>query len=380
MLCPPRIRRPLSLRSVITFALVLAAAAAAPAHAQTVQGRAVDRETQQPIADASLVLMDAEGNAVVSGRSGADGSFSLTAPRAGEYRLTASRIGYRNMLSSAVSLGEGQVVQVEARIAPQPVAMDTALARADGPAGISGRVLESGTDRPVGGATVTLLNRRGLSVRQVVTREDGRFHLRVRDPGGHQIRAQRVGFTPSTSPSITVTPGDTVQVEMRIATAAVVLTPLTVVAASRDVLRDQQLAEFDWRREHQAWGRYIGPDQIKHINPFYASDVLQHVPFVQVSGGAQRSVTLRAPHGRGRCNPTVYVDGHFVPTSSPALNSPRNRGGGAEITLDEVVSGSTIAAVEVYDKPALAPAEYLPRNGLCGVIVIWTRPAEERQG
>jgi hypothetical protein len=214
-----------------------------------------------------------------------------------------------------------------------------------------------------------------------VTGEDGRFHLRVRDAGGHQVRAQRVGFAPSTSPPITVTPGDTLQVEMRISASAVVLTPLTVVAASRNVLRDEQLAEFDWRREHQPWGRYVGPDQIKHINPFYASDVLQHVPFVQVSGGLQRSVTLRAPHGRGRCNPTVYVDGHYVPTASRTVNSPRGRGGGGgEITLDEVVSGSTIAAVEVYDRASMAPAEYLPRHGECGVIVIWTRPPGERQG
>lgn len=375
MLHPARIR-PLVLRVAASTALVLAAAL--PAHAQTVQGRAVDRETQAPIPDASLVLVDTEGNAAVSGRSGADGSFRLTAPRAGEYRLTASRIGYRTMVSTAVSLVDGQVVQVEARIAPQALALDTALARVDGPAGISGRVLEAATDRPVAGATVNLLNRRGLSVRRAVTGEDGRFHLRVRDPGAHQVRAQRVGFTPSTSPAITVTPGDTVQVEMRIATSAVVLTPLTVVAASRNVLRDEQLAEFDWRREHQPWGRYIGPEQIKHINPFYASDVLQHVPFVQVTGGLQRSVTLRASHGRGRCNPTVYVDGHYVPTSSRTVSSPRGRGGGGgEITLDEVVSGSTIAAVEVYDRASMAPGEYLPR-GECGVIVIWTRLPESR--
>jgi hypothetical protein len=377
MLHSVRIRRPLVLRIAASIAFVLAAAL--PAHAQTVQGRAVDRETQQPIADASLVLVDAEGSTAVSGRSGADGTFRLTAPHAGEYRLTASRIGYRTMVSTAVSLGDGQVVQVEARITPQALALDTALARADGPAGISGRVLEAGTDRPVAGATVNLLNGRGLSVRRVVTGEDGRFHLRVRDAGGHQIRAQRVGFTPATSRSITVTPGDTVQVEMRISASAVVLTPLTVVAASRDVLRDEQLAEFDWRRQHQPWGRYVGPEQIKHINPFYASDVLQHVPFVQVTGGLQRSVTLPASHGRGRCNPTVYVDGHYVPTSSRTLNSPRGRGGGGgDITLDEVVSGSTIAAVEVYDRASMAPAEYLPRHGECGVIVIWTRLPESR--
>jgi len=167
---------------------------------------------------------------------------------------------------------------------------------------------------------------------------------------------------------------------MRMSTGSVVLAPLTVVAASRSVVRDQQLAEFDWRREHQPWGRYLGPEDIERINPFRATDVLQQVPFVRVEGGLYRVVTLRAPLGRGRCVPTVYVDGHFVATSGGSSYVGRGRGGGTPpITLDEVVAGTTIAAVEVYDRPSMSPAEYAPR-GDCGVVVIWTRPPGEPRG
>jgi propanediol dehydratase small subunit len=377
MILVPRRIRPI--RTAL-LALVLAAlAAAVPAAAQTVVGRALDRETQQPIADASVALVDADGEAVATGRSGADGSFRLTARQPGAYRVTATRIGYRTLLSSVVTLGAGAVVEAEVRVTPQPVTLDTTVARAAAPAGISGQVLEAEADRPVAGATVSLLDGRGLSVRSAVTGADGRFHLRVRDPGGHRLRAQRVGFQAATSPVMTVTPGDTLQVEMRMSTGSVVLAPLTVVAASRSIVRDEQMAEFDWRREHQPWGRYVGPEEIERINPFRASDVLQQVPFVHVQGGHQRVVTLRAPFGRGRCLPTVYVDGHFVATSGGGSRAVgRGRGDGPPITLDEVVAGTTVAAVEVYDRPSMSPAEFAPR-GDCGVIVIWTRPPGSRE-
>jgi 5-hydroxyisourate hydrolase-like protein (transthyretin family) len=367
----------------IALLLLAALAAALPAAAQTVQGRAVDRETQQPIADASVALVDGEGEAVATGRTGPDGGFRLTARQAGDYRVTATRIGYRTLLSAVVTLGEGVVVPVEVRVTPQPVTLDTAVALASAPAGISGRVLEAESDRPVAGATVALLNGRGQPVRDAVTDADGRFHLRVGEAGSHQLRAQRVGFQRATSPALTVTPGDTLQVEMRMSTGTVVLAPLTVVAASRSVMRDRQMAEFDWRRENQPWGRYLGPEDIARINPFKASDVMQQVPFVRVEGGLYRVVTLRAPFGRGRCLPTVYVDGHYAPTSGGGGGgfAARRMGAAPPITLDEVVSGTTIAAVEVYDRPSMAPAEYAPRGGSeCGVVVIWTRPPGQPRG
>lgn len=366
-----RSRTRLSASAPCTALLSLFAALllALPAAGQTVQGRAVDRETQAPVGDAAVVLVDAEGDAVVTGRTGADGSFRLTAPAPGEYRLTASRLGYRTMLSVPVPLAAGQVVDVEARIAPAPVLLDTATVRAELPAGISGRVLESATDRSIAGASVTLRNARGHTVARALTDDFGRFHLRVRDPGLHELRAERVGYRAAAAPQITVLPDDTLQVELRMSTGAVVLAPLTVVASSRNLVRDQQLAEFDWRREHQPWGRFLGPDEVRRINAFHATDVLQQVPFVQVAGGLSKTVTLRAPFGRGRCIPTVYVDGHAVPADG-------------EMSVNDMVSGSTVSAVEVYDRPALAPPEFSPRGRSqdCGVVVIWTRAPGERRG
>lgn len=178
-----------------------------------------------------------------------------------------------------------------------------------------------------------------------------------------------MGYQRSTSGAITVTPADRVRVELLMSADAVVLAPLTVVASSRNVGRGSRMAAFEWRREHNPWGRFIGPDRIARIRPFYATDVLMQVPFVHVTGnGVSRQPTLRGRFG-DRCTPTVYVDGHQAYV-------------GSDLTVDEVVSGTDIAAVEVYDRPFKAPPEFAP-NTLqldCGVIVIWTRMAERHGG
>ncbi len=351
----------------LASALLAAALAAPPAFAQTLQGRAVDRETMQPIAEAAVALVDSAGGVVVSARSGVDGTFRLTAPRPGEYRLTALRGGYGMMMSGPVALASGQVVETEARVRPEAPAAQAPAGPVAAEAGITGQVMESTSGQPIVGARVALLDARGLTVTTGETDASGAFHLPVRQPGAHRLRAERVGYQRSLSPPLSVLPDDTLRVEMRMSADALVLEPLTVVASSRRLMRDAQLAEFEYRRQNSGWGRFLGPQDIRRINAFQASDVLQHVPFVQVSGSAlQRSVTLRHRRLGGSCLPTVYVDGHY-----------RRMDGG--IPLDALVSGSTIAAVEVYQDPFSAPAQYGPMRDMdCGVIVIWTHPVGDR--
>jgi hypothetical protein len=41
--------------------------------------------------------------------------------------------------------------------------------------------------------------------------------------------------------------------------------------------------------------------------------------------------------------------------------------------LDEIVSLTSIAGIEVYPRSVTAPPKYQSLNGLCGVVLIWTR-------
>ncbi|WP_420127798.1 carboxypeptidase regulatory-like domain-containing protein [Longimicrobium sp.] len=386
-------------RPLPAFLLTLFAIAAPyAAHAQTVQGRVVDAATQQPVAGAEIVLEDAGGVAGAA-ISQADGGFRVTAPAAGEYRLVVDQPGYALMESAGVRLAEGQVLQMDVRLVPEsPAVPVSARPQAAAPLpgagrGVAGRVAEVGSRRAVAGATVTLLNERGQGVGRAVTDAEGGFQLPVLAPGRFQLRAERVGYQASLSQPLTIAPSDAVQVELFVSTDAVVLAPLTVVASTRDVTRSSRMAAFEWRQEHHPWGRFLDPQQIARIRPVHASDILAQVPFVRISGNPPvRQATMRGRFG-DRCMPTIYVDGHQVPApagtndapdrSSPVLapfarSFPTSSPAGASdagVNLDEMVSGTDVVAVEVYDKPFEAPAEFGPSTTQinCGVILVWTR-------
>jgi hypothetical protein len=353
------------IRTLVRSAAVAALLFALPAAAQTVQGTVTESESTQPVAGARVSLLDAEESVVAFAITDAAGGFRVTAPAGGEYRLWAQRAGLRNTLTRAVPLTAGESVMVELRMAPGPAELSAAAPELPRRQGISGQVVDDSTGLPVAGATVTLLTLRERAMNRAVTDSAGQFHLRVPEAAGFLLRAERTGFKGSTAGPITVTPQDTAQVELRLSATAVLLAPLTVVAASRQVLRDHQLASFEWRRQRQPYGRYVGPDDVKRINPFYATDVLQQAPFVRVEGGHDRFVTLPNRISRvnagARCFPNFYVDGTPV----------RTRGG---LSIDQFVRGGSIAAVEVYESPTQVPGEFPPvENPYCGVIVIWTR-------
>ncbi|HEU0016619.1 MAG TPA: carboxypeptidase regulatory-like domain-containing protein [Longimicrobium sp.] len=224
---------------------------------------------------------------------------------------------------------------------------------------VTGWVVDDSTGQPVPGVTVTLVGSTQRQVGRTQSDAAGRFYFDVPSADRYSLRAARVGYRPAHSDAITVAPKDTVVVELRLSTQSVVLAPLTVMAASASVARDQRMAGFEARRR-SGWGRFMTPEEVEKLNPFYVTDLLQHMGNVRVDGGGfRRSVTMRGV--TGRCRPYVYVDGY------------RNRVA-EEDGVDSAIPGSRILAIEVYTA-LTTPAEFASQQlaGSCGVIVIWTK-------
>ena len=65
----------------------------------------------------------------------------------------------------------------------------------------------------------------------------------------------------------------------------------------------------------------------------------------------------------------VYIDGvRFATPTKWKTNLDENH-----LFLDDIVALNTIAGIEVYPRSVQAPPKYQSLNGLCGVILIWTK-------
>jgi hypothetical protein len=108
--------------------LALMLGAGAPAvHGQVMRGHLVDDSTELPIEAARIVLLGSEGETIDAAMTDSAGYFSVAGGEAGEYRLTAGRIGYPQTVSSPLSLAFGDTLQVEFRISAGVVLLDPVI-------------------------------------------------------------------------------------------------------------------------------------------------------------------------------------------------------------------------------------------------------------
>jgi hypothetical protein len=113
-------------RPLIAAVLALLFAGALQAQTgQTIRGRVVDRNTGEPVPTVSIRIVEASGDVSVTGQSNPVGQFSIRVPIAGTYTVTAERIGYSVFTSGPVQVATGGVVDVEVRMAPAVLALDS---------------------------------------------------------------------------------------------------------------------------------------------------------------------------------------------------------------------------------------------------------------
>lgn len=124
-------------------------------------------------------------------------------------------------------------------------------------------------------------------------------------------------------------------------------------------------------------GEFITPEELDERSYSKVSDILRSRQYARLAGGHGPPAIL----GRGGCGMNIVVDGKFVrtveqtvvgeaPTSINAMGTG-SRGGPS---VDQLVNGLSVMAIEIYPSSANAPAEIIPVSGRgsCGIVAIWT--------
>ena len=204
----------------------------------------------------------------------------------------------------------------------------------------------------------------------------GEWKLTVPTNVGFDLNVRRIGFLPT---RVRVEPGTDTTFTITIQQLAVLMT--TQVVRAQQQTRTLELRGFYERMlEHQRGalvgvfillvGVFILPEEIEMRNPQRVSQLLEARQGVQVRrfGGCNIIATCYRVMGQGGCAATVFLDGQ-------RLNSLASASGNASAAppVDELIPVSSVSAVEVYPRGALAPPKYQSLGGTCAIVLKWTR-------
>jgi hypothetical protein len=152
------------LSRLVWFGLLLLALGSRECVGQRVFGRALDKQTLEPVSFTQLLLIRPTGDtlrAVTDSR----GMYSFALPTSGRHRLLADRIGYERVETASFELSEDEQLQLDIVLSPKGVPLDPIVVV--GSAGLEpGRF---GFERRCATRNSWCLNRDSLPLRQPVT-------------------------------------------------------------------------------------------------------------------------------------------------------------------------------------------------------------------
>jgi hypothetical protein len=217
-----------------------------------------------------------------------------------------------------------------------------------GNAAVSGRVVLEGAASNAGSRVEV------VGTNQVVlTNENGDFNITKLPSGSHVLLVRHLGFGAETVP-VDLTSREAQRVTVKLPKFVAMLDPVVVKARSQAGLEKVGFAQ----RQKSGMGYYLGPDQLKNMNPQYLSDIMRRVPSLRVQSSPTGDV-VTSSRGSGSGCVQYYVDDMPWMSAEPG-------------DINNFVNANEVVAVEVY-QDTNTPGQYTRAGGGCTTIVLWTR-------
>lgn len=253
---------------------------------------------------------------------------------------------------------------------------------------IHGKLLQDGTQLPLSGASVQLLDARGDELdRIVVSNSAGTFAMRV-EPGRYTLRIRRIGFNPLVTPVISLAANEVFEATYRVS-------PVAVRLATQRITEKRNLEwgrdGFARRKALNLGGLFLARSELADRDPTIFATMMRGLEGINVDGASR----ITSTEG-WRC---VYFMVNKIPVSSVPFGVP---GSTMYPTLEDLVpTGHDVMAIEVYREFKEVPPELRldawpgsnagvnterarPNVGVggrsssdkpCGLVSVWTRAA-----
>jgi hypothetical protein len=220
---------------------------------------------------------------------------------------------------------------------------------------------------PLLGSRVSLIG----TAHTLFTGRGGRFRIDSVAPGSHHLEVASVGYQAAKVP-VEVRGGETAQLRVVLEPLAASVEGITVVApAAHPVI----LRGF-YERRARGTGYFVTREEIERTRPRLFTDILRGAPGLRLtpirgpSGGSfiattGRSASTGGVAARRPCRVLYYLDGVRFPVDG-------------DFGINNFVQPEDVAGVEVYSGTARVPVEFHSADAHCGVVAVWTIPAERR--
>lgn len=231
---------------------------------------------------------------------------------------------------------------------------------------IRGVVVENQSGRPLQMAAVEVTDTTGATVGTDITSLSGRFALALPGPGVYVMEVAAMGYERLTVGPFRVDTEAEPEVRLPLVPSPI---PIPGVTATVERARTRVFLENQgfYRRKKMGFGRFFSPEEIEAADPLRYADLLAGTLGVYFSYDGYLGEGLVCGNFGAYARsmiPRVFIDGVRV-------EFPNIPGAGSSVHLDSLVPITWVAAIEIYPRPVLAPAE-LSASSSC-IVLIWTK-------
>lgn len=181
---------------------------------------------------------------------------------------------------------------------------------------ITGRVTESGSDRPIAGVNITIFRDAGaLAAGRAVSGANGTYRLTGVTVGTYRVRAALIGFAPQVREGVEVTDGGSVTVDFGLPAQAAVLQEVEVYSVSRRPEKEV---------DAPASVSVIQTTELAERPALTVTDHLKGIPGVDISQGGllQSNVVSRGFNNIFSGSLLTLTDNRFASVPSLRVNIP----------------------------------------------------------